>query len=122
MIPAIRFGPFSGATHHYAPVCLNSLLYRYERDLEHIAHLLGKAQGGARKWDSGRRRAMRRFIAICGGGKDGVFADFDFVHARTSNYVYIASLYPLWAGVASREEAKQMVAKLSCLSGRAGCR
>ncbi len=25
-----RFGPFSGGTQHYAPFCLNSLLYRYE--------------------------------------------------------------------------------------------
>ena len=40
--PSFRFGPFSGATHHYAPVCLNSLLYRYERDMQHLALLLGK--------------------------------------------------------------------------------
>ena len=45
-----RFGPFSGATHHYAPVCLNSLLYRYERDMAHLAHLLGKPQDALR-WD-----------------------------------------------------------------------
>ena len=31
--PSFRFGPFDGATEHYAPVCLNSLLYRYEQDL-----------------------------------------------------------------------------------------
>jgi alpha,alpha-trehalase len=41
--PSFRFGPFDGATHHYAPVCLNSLLYRYERDLAHLAHLLAQA-------------------------------------------------------------------------------
>ncbi len=28
-----RFGPFAGSTHHYAPACLNSLLFRYEQDL-----------------------------------------------------------------------------------------
>ncbi len=51
-----RFGPFSGATEHYAPVCLNSLLYRYERDLAHMAHLLGKPQD-ARHVGSQRERA-----------------------------------------------------------------
>jgi alpha,alpha-trehalase len=109
--PSNRFEPFSGATHHYAPVCLNSLLYRYERDLEHIAHVLGKPTDAA-KWD---RKAKARYAAIhryLWRGKDGVFADYDFGHARQSTYAYITSLYPLWAGVATPEEAKQMVAKL----------
>jgi alpha,alpha-trehalase len=110
--PSNRFGPFSGATHHYAPVCLNSLLYRYERDLEHLAHLLGMAKDAAH-WD---RRAQARNAAIhryLWRPKDGVFADYDFMHARSSTYAYIASLYPLWAAVATREEAKQVVDKLN---------
>jgi len=45
--------------------------------------------------------------------KDGVFDDYDFYHARRSTYAYISSLYPLWAGVATREQAQQMVAKLN---------
>jgi alpha,alpha-trehalase len=109
--PSNRFGPFSGATHHFAPVCLNSLLYRYERDLEHLAHLLGKPKDAVH-WD---RRAQARNTAIhryLWRAKDGVFADYDFGHARTSTYAYIASLYPLWATVATREEAKQVVDKL----------
>jgi alpha,alpha-trehalase len=45
--------------------------------------------------------------------KDGVFADWDYMHARSSNYAFVTSLYPLWTGVASREEAKQIEEKLS---------
>jgi alpha,alpha-trehalase len=107
-----RFGPFSGATLHYAPVGLNSLLYRYERDLSHIAHLLGKPQD-ALKWD---RRANRRSNAIqryLWQAKKGVFADYDFIHAKPSSYAFITSLYPLWSGVATREEANSMDTKLS---------
>ena len=110
--PSNRFGPFSGATHHYAPVCLNSLLYRYERDLQHIAMLLGNTRDTAR-WD---RRAQARANAIqryLWRAKDGVFADFDFVHARTSTYSYITSLYPLWAGFATREQATKMESQLN---------
>src|SRR3984885_3784254 len=33
---SFRFGPFGAATHHYAPVCLNSLLYKTEKDMEQI--------------------------------------------------------------------------------------
>jgi alpha,alpha-trehalase len=51
--------------------------------------------------------------------KDGVFADFNFVHAKSSSYDFITSLYPLWAGFATREEATAMEAKLN-LFERAG--
>jgi len=110
--PSFRFGPFSGATQHYAPVCLNSLLYRYERDLAHIAHLLVKpkdAQHWNRRADL-RSAAMQRYMWRA---KEGVFQDFDYAHARTSTYAYITSLYPLWAGVATREQATQMVKSLN---------
>ncbi len=110
--PGFRFGPFDGATHHYAPVCLNSLLYRYERDMEHFALLLGKPQDATR-WE---RRAKARNAAIhryLWQSRTGVFADYDFMRHKASTYAYISSLYPLWAGVASREEAKQVVARLN---------
>lgn len=109
--PSFRFGPFSGATHHYAPVCLNSLLYRYERDLAHIAHLLVKPKD-ALHWNRRadlRSAAMQRYMWRA---KEGVFADFDYAHARTSSYAYVTSLYPLWAGVATREQATQIVKSL----------
>jgi alpha,alpha-trehalase len=107
-----RFGPFSGDTHHYAPVCLNSLLYRYERDLEHLALLLGNAREAAH-WD---RRSQQRAAAIqryLWRPKEGVYADYDFVHGWPSNYAFITSLYPLWAGFATREQATEMGAKLN---------
>ena len=109
--PSFRFGPFDGATHHYAPVCLNSLLYRYERDMQHIALLLGKPNE-AQRWQrrsKARAAAMQRSLWR---EKEGVFADFDFVRHQPSTYAYISSLYPLWAGVATREQAQQIVTKL----------
>jgi alpha,alpha-trehalase len=110
--PSFRFGPFDGATHHYAPVCLNSLLYRYEKDLAHFAHLLAKPEE-AMHWESAakaRNAAIHRYLWRA---KEGVFADYDFVHARASSYAYVTSLYPLWTGVATREEARLVVDKLS---------
>jgi alpha,alpha-trehalase len=117
--PSNRFGPFSGETHHFAPVCLNSLLYRYERDMEHLAHVLGKP-ADAQKWN---RRAQKRNAAIhryLWWPREGVFADWDFTHSRPDQYAYITSLYPLWAGVATREEARQVVAKLGLFERQGG--
>ena len=110
--PSNRFGPFSGLTHHFAPVCLNSLLYRYERDLQHLALLLGDDRESAH-WD---RRAQARAAAIqryLWRAKDGEFADFDFTRARTSTYAYVTSLYPLWAGFATREQATKLESQLN---------
>ena len=110
--PGFRFGPFDGATHHFAPVCLNSLLYRYEQDLSHFAHVLAKPEDAAR-WQrqaKARNAAIHRYLWRA---KEGVFADYDFTHAKSSSFAYISSLYPLWAGEATREEAKLVVDKLT---------
>jgi len=110
--PSFRFGAFDGATHHYALVCLNSLLFRYEGDLAHFAHLLARPEE-AMHWEraaKARSAAMHRYLWRA---KEGVFADYDFVRGRNSTYAYVTSLYPLWAGLATREEAKLMVDKLS---------
>jgi alpha,alpha-trehalase len=80
--------------------------------------LLGNDRDAAH-WD---RRSQQRAAAIqryLWRAKDGVFADFNFVHAKSSSYDFIASLYPLWAGFATREEATQMESKLN-LFERAG--
>ncbi|MGA3134110.1 MAG: trehalase family glycosidase [Terracidiphilus sp.] len=107
-----RFAPFSGATQHYAPVCLNSLLYRYERDMAHFAHLLSKPQD-ALDWDrraTARAAAMERYLWQ---PKEGVFADYDFVRNKPSSYAYLTSLYPLWAGVATRRQADAVESHLN---------
>lgn len=110
--PSFRFGPFSGATEDFAPVGLNCLLYRYERDMEHFALLLEKPDD-AQKWN---RRATARDTAIhyyLWRPNLGVFADYNFVLHWPSSYAFITSLYPLWAGAATHDEAKQVVARLS---------
>ena len=62
---SFRFGPFGAATHHYAPVCLNSLLYKTEKDLEQISLWLGHAED-AKKW-SQRAEARKKLITrTCG--------------------------------------------------------
>ena len=53
---SFRFDPYGAATHHFAPVCLNSLLYKTEKDLEEISRLLGKATE-AEQW---KQRAEQR--------------------------------------------------------------
>jgi alpha,alpha-trehalase len=100
-----RFGPFSGSTHHFAPVCLNSLLYRYERDMASLAGLLRKSKD-AEHWRERAKRRRRAMNVFLWSVKEGRFVDYDFVSRRQSSYVYVTSLYPLWAGIASSVQAR----------------
>ena len=102
--PSFRFGAFSGSTHHYAPVCLNSLLYRYEQDMESFAKELGKKQEAA-EW---RRRATLRKQAVekyLWDAAQGSYVDYDFTTGTQSHYLYSTAFYPLWAGLASKAQA-----------------
>jgi len=104
---SFRFGPFSGSTQDYAPVCLNSLLYKYERDMAHFAILLHRP-GEAAEWNrraAARRKAINKYLW---NAKTGMFYDYDFVNQRPSTYSYITAFYPLWAGLATPTQAAQL--------------
>ena len=108
---SFRFGPFGDATHHYAPVCLNSLLYKNEKDLEQISQWLGHTED-ARKWAQ-RAEARKKLITHYLWNDDpGEFFDFNFTTKRMSRYQYASTFYPLWAGLATPAQAKAVVANL----------
>ncbi|MEL1265375.1 trehalase family glycosidase [Pseudoxanthomonas putridarboris] len=107
-----HFGPFAGATHHYAPVCLNSLLYAYEHDLAGFAQRLGKADDAARfeREAAARKTAIDRYLWQ---PQSGTYADYDFVAGKHADDPYVTALYPLWAGAASPEQAAALRGKLA---------
>jgi len=116
---SFRFGPYSGSTHHYAPVCLNSLLYKAEQDLAQMAQLLGRTPDTA-KWKKlaeARKDAMNQYFW---NEQAGMFFDYDFMHDRHSSYYYATTFYPLWAGVASPEQAQAVLRNLSLFERRGG--
>ena len=108
---SFRFGPFGAATHHYAPVCLNSLLYKTEKDLEQISLWLGHAED-AKKWNQRAEVRKKLITHYLWNGEQGLFFDFDFQTKRMSNYRYASTFYPLWAGLATAEQAKAVAGNL----------
>ena len=114
-----HFGPFAGSTHHYAPVDLNSLLYRYERDLHDFAAALGNAADAAR-WAqaaAARKAAMDRYLWQ---PAKGMYMDYDFVTDRPSGDPYLSTFYPLWAGAASAAQARALRGQLALFEQRGG--
>jgi len=106
-----HFGPFGGSTHHYAAVGLNSLLYRYERDLSDFARQLGEG-ADAQRWEqaaAARRAAIDKYLWHAELGR---YADFDFVAGKAAAHPYLTTFYPLWAHAASAQQAAAVRASL----------
>jgi alpha,alpha-trehalase len=108
---SFRFGPFGSATHHYAPVCLNSLLYKTEKDLEQISLWLGH-NDDARKWNKHAEDRKKLITQYLWNTQQGLFYDYDFMTAKMSGYKYATTFYPLWAGLATKEQASAVAANL----------
>jgi alpha,alpha-trehalase len=106
-----RFGPFGAATHHFAPVCLNSLLYKTEKDLEQMCHLLSRPDQ-AEVWKTKASERQKRMDEYFWDSREGMFFDYNSVVEKRSQYVYATTFYPLWAGLASNEQAKAIVHNL----------
>jgi alpha,alpha-trehalase len=102
-----RFGPFGAATHHFAPVCLNSLLYKTEKDLEQISVWRDRKED-ARRWSRRAEERKQRITRYLWNQEQGLFFDFDFVSSHMSSYRYATTFYPLWAGLATSEQARRV--------------
>lgn len=108
---SFRFGPFGADTHHYAPVCLNSLLFKTEMDLAEISQILGHNSDAAiwKQKAELRRAAIDKYLW---NESKGEFFDYDFTKNKQSTYEYITTYYPLWAGLATPQQAKAVLANL----------
>jgi alpha,alpha-trehalase len=108
---SFRFGPFGADTHHFAPICLNSLLYKTEIELAEMSEILGH-KADAENW---KKRAAKRQDDInkfLWDAQRGQFFDYDTAKQVRSTYEYITTYYPLFAGLATTEQAKSLIANL----------
>jgi len=108
---SFRFGPFGAATHHYAPVCLNSLLYKTEKDMEQISLWLGH-RADAAKWNKRAQERKKLIARYLWNQQQGMFFDYNFETRQQSSYRYASMFYPLWAGLATPDEAKAVARNL----------
>src|SRR5262249_35044456 len=109
--PSSRFGPFSSEILDYNPVCLNVLLYRMERETEQILRIAGQERK-AERWG---RRAEERAAAInrlMWDPRAGLYFDYNFTHRSLRRYPFLTTFYPLWSGIASREQTVRVMSNL----------
>lgn len=94
--------------HDCAYVDLNSNLYLYETNFAYFSDILenGKSEEWIERAEK-RKTLMKKYMW------DGeCFRDYNFKTGKLSSVFSMASFYPLWAGLASKEEAASTVAKL----------
>jgi alpha,alpha-trehalase len=113
-----RFGPFSGSTDDYAPICLNALLYKYERDVARIEAALGN-NSEAMHWNHLADIRRQRINSLLWDDANGLFVDYDARTHQRSTYRYVTTYYALWAGLATSAQATRLVSNLP-LFERAG--
>jgi alpha,alpha-trehalase len=117
--PSFRWGPFDGSTHHYAPVCLNSLLYKAEMDLAEMATMLSKPDD-AKKWLAAAEQRKQLINKYMWNADKGRFFDWDFMTGKQSTYNYVTTFYPLWVGLASPEQAKAVMKNIGLFEHEGG--
>jgi alpha,alpha-trehalase len=116
--PSSRFGPFSVDIVHYVPVCLNALLFVMEQDAARIATELGRPD--AKQWTE---RASKRQAAVdrdLWDEKSGLYLDYNFEKRARRSYPFATTFYPLWAGMASPEQAKRVLDNLKLFEAPGG--
>ncbi len=109
--PSNRFGPFSVDIIHYAPVCLNSLLYQMELDAGRIMEEVNDSPAAAR-WRERAGRRRERLNALLWDPERGLYFDYNFTTRQRRVYEFATTFYPLWAGIATPAQAAQVRANL----------
>jgi alpha,alpha-trehalase len=117
--PSGRYDALSADIIHHASVGLNSLLYRMEMDMAEIFDRLKGATSVQRSEmrssglcfrESGEARAaqMREWLWHPEHG----FVDYRFASDEQVDYPFVTGFYPMWAGLATADEARLIVEHL----------
>lgn len=102
---------------NYAPVDLNSLLYAMECNMAYFSEILGMENKAIWEQRAEKRQSlMSRYM----DNGEGLLLDYNFKKGKLSGILSAASFYPLYAGVASAEQAEAVVKNLHRLEGAYG--
>ena len=116
--PSNRFGPFNIDILHYAPVCLNSLLYKMETDMRDMYHIVQEPEM-ADLMDEKAEKRKQIMDQVLWNDEHDLYQDFNFKTEQSRHYPFATMFFPLWAGAASPEQAQHALNKLPLLE-RAG--
>jgi len=111
---------FEGKCANLCSLDLNSLLYKYEVDIaayisEHCGGSFLLSDGSIEKSEDWLAAATKRKSLMnqyLWNEEEGLYFDFDIVENEQSVYESITTLWPLWAGAATADQAQRIVENL----------
>ncbi len=104
------FGKFSCETIFKAPVCLNALLYKMAQDIANVSIIIGKTEK-CEKYIAEAEMLKNSINKFLWSEKEEGYFSYDIAFKKNDTYLYATIFYPLWAGVATKEQAKKVVEK-----------
>ncbi len=104
---------FALNAHEYIPADLNSLLYLLETNMAYFADILHKSD--AAKWSSRAETRKLRMTKQLWDEQRGVFCDRHIPSGCLNRVVSAAAFYPLFAGLATHEQAASTMQALPLL-------
>jgi alpha,alpha-trehalase len=112
---------FGDDTSRVIPIDLNAQLFRYEIDLGRLCRILGDHDRAA-IWVDRAQERRNRINELCWDEDAGWFHDVSLDTGRWLEGTprSLASFVPLWAGVATEEQAGRMVKRLAMFEAAHG--
>lgn len=105
--------------HHFAAADLNSLLYMLEKNMAEFAALLGKSVDEA-LWNERAATRRDKMTALLWSPTRRAFCDTHVLTKKSNDMVSAAAFFPLFAGLATEEQADDTVAALALLEQEHG--
>jgi len=109
---------FESRCPDFIAVDLNANLYLYEKNLAYLEKELGISNGC--KWLAAAKKRKTLINKYCWNEKRGLYLDYDYVNKRSSKVAAATAFSPLFAGIASVQQAAKMRANLGLLEREAG--
>lgn len=114
-----KYGPFGVEIIDHAPVGLNTLIYQMEADMAYCEQEVGNSQNSD-YWQDKAKKRVRRIDRYFWDPELGYFFDYNYRQHRRRPYVFATTFLPLWAGIASEEQAERIVHNLNNLEADGG--
>ena len=102
---------FYNRADQFLPIDLNTYLYKYELDFAYVSKILGDLKEQER-WNKKAAKRQAEINKLMWDDKEKFFFDYGYKYGQVSQFLSLASYTPLWAGLATDQQAKQMVKKL----------
>lgn len=110
---------FTRKALNYLPADLNALLYKYESDFTRAAMIAddSKAVGF---WQARAKERKATMDELMWSPSRDFYYDYDYVRKRRGSVSSLAGFYPMWAGMATKEQAAKMVRSLKKFEEKGG--